>query len=94
MSIKITLLLAAAVAALSGIPLTQAAEGDASVPKAAEQQAALDSQPMKQTKVRKVKPHDHASFHKSGVENQPAAQPDQASRTPQAPAHDHQKVHK
>lgn len=94
MSIKPTLLLAAALAALLGSLPIQAAEGDTSAAQATEQQGAPDKAVKKQAKARSVKLHDHASFHKSGVDTGPGARPEQASDAPRAPAHEHQKFHK
>jgi len=50
--------------------------------------------PNKTAKAKKVKPHDHASFHKSGVETEPAEKSSEAPEAPKTPAHDHQKFHK
>ncbi|HSD61859.1 MAG TPA: hypothetical protein VLC55_13490 [Burkholderiales bacterium] len=58
--------------------------------KDADKQAA----PKKTVKAKKVKPHDHSSFHKSGLETDPAAIPPEAPEAPKAQAHDHQKFHK
>lgn len=105
MSLKKTLLLTAIVAALSGSLAAQAAEDKAApanegttaektVPDAPKAKGDAPAAASKAVKAKKVKPHDHASFHKSGVETEPAAKPSQVTEAPKAPAHDHQKFHK
>lgn len=105
MSARNTLLLATVIAALSGSLAAGAAEDKApplkegttvekAVPDGPKAKGEEPTAPSKTVKAKKVKPHDHASFHKSGVETEPSAKPSEAQEAPKAPAHDHQKFHK
>jgi hypothetical protein len=84
MTFRKTVMLAAVVAALSGATAAVAVEEKAPAKEGAPAETALPE------KAKKVKPHDHASFHKSGVETERVARSSDAK----APAHDHQKFHK
>lgn len=104
MSLNNTLLLTAIVAALSGglaaraaddkaAPANQGTTAEEAFPDAPK--AKGDPPPAGKTvTVKKVKPHDHGSFHKSGVETGRASTYPEASEAAKAPAHDHRKFHK
>lgn len=91
MSLKNTLLLTAIIAAMSGTLVAGAAE-DKGAP--GKEGTTVEKAVPDAPKAKKVKPHDHASFHKSGVETAPTANASEASEAPKTLAHDHQKFHK
>lgn len=91
MSLKNTLLLTSVIAAMSGTLVAGAAE-DKGAP--GKEGASVEKAVPDAPKATKVKPHDHASFHKSSVEAALTAKASEASEAPKTPAHDHQIFHK